>query len=699
MQEAESAMRVMSDEKSDGKSDGISASKISTPRRPDRSDVLSQISHLNDGGLVAAAGDDDAGADNTDRGRGSAGGHPGGNIGDRETAGGHSGDWGDTGSLLTHGSSVVLAGNMAAAMRQRKRQTQGITRADGEDTTPSTPSSRSNSTGVKSRSSSIVSRDDDGAASVLDLAIYAEKRLSLHNSRGIGSGNGSGNDLSSTNSNNNTNSKSNSDLENIACGMGIAFLGDGDVTHIEADRGESIMHWNALENAGGLTSRGSTSLFLFVDEDDQIGDYLSQPCTPPRPASKGKTAGMKLLNASLLSLAKDMRENWGKHNVDSSSNSMRDSAGCSALGSARDSARGSAIGSARDSLRDSARGSADFSEGMSRNEYRDERYHSLDNRSRDSPRQHNVSANRSRAGSLTGVTVRAPSASFKVAVDGLNLADLKTRVPAKKSSDNWSRGRGAVFGDLTGAFDKDATGLSQGVLGSDSATSGVAARAGGRRRVFVEADEDVSTDSEVTDRRLGKGKGSYGVIAPRSIVHRDLVQRHFSPCNSPSPSPSPSYSEKSGATDDRDIMIDKNKDRDGTYLIDIDTMNGDSDDDSGTYEPYTAVAHATRHRLMSSSTRRKPSSPVPGLDGNRVLLGAALSSNRHYLPYVKSPTTVSTAGRRSRVGSTCGENNSGALNSAVHARAISALLGPEKEKAARTMSSRVRTHFFLIFKS
>ena len=30
----------------------------------------------------------------------------------------------DTGSVLTHGSTVVLAGNMGAAMRQRKKQTE-----------------------------------------------------------------------------------------------------------------------------------------------------------------------------------------------------------------------------------------------------------------------------------------------------------------------------------------------------------------------------------------------------------------------------------------------------------------------------------------------------------------------------------------------------------------------------------------------
>lgn len=724
MKEADSALKMLCEEKKgrekdrdkDRERNGLTLKDSASPRIQD-SDILSHLSLLNysTGAMAPSAGDwdnnrgrDGGGFDNMNLSTGRDGAVGGGGDSDKE--------WGDTGSLLTHGSSVVLAGNMAAAMRQRKRQTHynGMKREEGEEGSTSSPSSRSSSTALNSRSSSVTDRGGresdrdreresitESAAAVLDLAIDAEKRLS-QGTRSLGLNLPS--TATSTSTSTYSSDKNAYDLERAVCGIGIAFLGDGDVTHNEADRGESVMHWNALENAGGGTLRGSASLFLSIDDDDyQIGDGVSKPCTPPRPASRGGAGGMSGLNASLMSLAKDMRENWGKQNVESTFNSLRDSG----MSSARGSAAGSALGSARGSALGSARGSGDFSEHLSRMELRDSRGECVGNRGRDSPRQQNdhrpVSASTSRGDSLNNM-MRAPSASFKIAIDGPELADLKARVPARKKSDSWSRGRGAVFGDLSGAFEKDSAGAMEDVARGTGVGVG--------RRVFVEADEDVSTDSEVTDRRLGKGRGSEGMIAPRSIVHRDLVQRHFSPLNSPSasPSPSPSYSEKSGATEGKDGVRDRERvrDRDGTYVVDIDAMCGDSDDESGTYKPYTAVAHATRYRLMSASTvRRVPSpcpSPVPGFgpDGgqNRVLVGAALTSHRHYLPHVKSPTTVSAISSRGRAGSV-GEGSPHTPRG--HTRALTALLGSEKdrdkekEKGSRTMSSRVRTYSHTTF--
>jgi hypothetical protein len=712
LEEADLALKMMCDEKNrkekERERDRSSFSSRGRVSPHIGIDLLSQLSQLNDGisPTVPAAGDWDS-----TRAEGGVGGEnvDWSNARDDAVGGGGDREWGDTGSLLTHGSSVVLAGNMAAAMRQRKRQT-NYKRDDGEDGSTA-PSTGTNSTAVNSRSSSVTDRGADrdrdrgeeSAAAVLDLAIGAEKRLS-QNARILRL------NLPSTGAATTTQciDKKFYDLERAVCGMGIAFLGEGDVTHNEADRGESIMHWDALENAGGGSLRGSASLFLSVDDDGETGECVSKPCTPPRPASRGGPC-VSGMDASFLTLGKDldMRENWGKQNVESTFNSLRDSGLSSVRGSGAGSALNSARGSGAGSALTSVRGSRDYGDPSPRMELREGRSDSLENHCRDSPRQQNdhrpVSSTTSRGDSLNNMT-RAPSASFKIAVDGQDLAGLKPRVPARKS-DTWSRGRGAVFGDLSGAFEKDSTGLIEGVSGEIGVGAGGAGRGiggGAGRRVYVEADEDVSTDSEVTDRRLGKGKGSEGVIAPRSIVHRDLVQRHFSPITSPSasPSPSPSYSEKSGVTEGKDRV----RDRDGTYVVDIDAVCGDSDDEIGMYKPYTAVAHATRYRLMSASTKRKlPSpcpSPIPGLgpdggnrgqDGGQVraLVEAALTSNRHYLPYVKSPTTVSASMSRGRAGSS-GEGSP--ITPRGPTKALSVLLGSEKEKVSRTMSSRVSTY-------
>lgn len=100
--EASAAMRAISEVMSDEKRALASASRgANSPTSPHTDfDTLSLKSHLSEG---------------------SAGGGGG---------GGGGGGIPDTGSLLTHGSSVVLAGNMAAAMRQRKRQSQ---RSAGEN--------------------------------------------------------------------------------------------------------------------------------------------------------------------------------------------------------------------------------------------------------------------------------------------------------------------------------------------------------------------------------------------------------------------------------------------------------------------------------------------------------------------------------------------------------------------------------------
>lgn len=178
VREADSALKKLCEEKNgkeknrgnetdrdrDRECNGFTAKESVLSHRPD-GDFLSQLSQLNDvtGAMVPAASD----WDTTGDGVGDRGGGGGDNADwnytrdDTSTGGGGGGEWGDTGSLLTHGSSVVLAGNMAAAMRQRKRQTQhysSVKLEEGEDGLSSTPSTQTNNTALNSRSSSVTDR-------------------------------------------------------------------------------------------------------------------------------------------------------------------------------------------------------------------------------------------------------------------------------------------------------------------------------------------------------------------------------------------------------------------------------------------------------------------------------------------------------------------------------------------------------------
>lgn len=181
MREADSALKKLCEEKNGQdknrgrergrECNGVTANESVSPQRSNGNfqSQLSELSQLNDvtSAMVPAASDWDTMGDGVGgSGRGGSGGlgdHADWNYTGVDTTrgAGGGGEWGDTGSVLTHGSSVVLAGNMAAAMRQRKRQTQHYStmkHEEGEDGLSSTPSTQTNNTALNSRSSSVTDR-------------------------------------------------------------------------------------------------------------------------------------------------------------------------------------------------------------------------------------------------------------------------------------------------------------------------------------------------------------------------------------------------------------------------------------------------------------------------------------------------------------------------------------------------------------
>ena len=455
----------------------------------------------------------------------------------------------DTGSLLTHGSTVVLAGNMAAAMRQRKRQSvQSQTRTidkdnrnDNDDENVEGMGSTATGSDCNSRCSTARSRSrsrdrdwggaEESTLAVLDFALETERRGSrnlsldddcsergaiLFSDRTDGKGSGPGSGIGSR-AGSGTGSRSGS---GTAPGRGgIAFIGEGDITHNDIVRGSAILHKDALENANGRHGRDISNRYLCVDTDiwsnrrnlhrgdgadfyDTEGkdgegyDYDSRVYTPNLYSHVPGTSdsfGLSLLSpmescevpsTSRQGITFDKWEEGrnSRYGDDSISESL----------------------SARDRDRDRNRNR----EREREREVEIERRREV-NCNRFSPRQHNqhqsmsassctptspplspylsshklhinaaaatastaianaiaIAANRNPEdvcdGRLCGRLIRTPSASFKIAVDDQLYKDLRLRSSAKigpggiAGKSNRNRGRGAVFGDLSLSTDRE----------------------------------------------------------------------------------------------------------------------------------------------------------------------------------------------------------------------------------------------------
>ena len=490
----------------------------------------------------------------------------------------------DTGSLLTHGSTVVLAGNMAAAMRQRKRK-EGLQAAAGSGRRGDKNNSRNfeplSSHFIPVRPGELDDCDDDdddevvsgrdgalqrctdddatdydedrehSALAVLDSAIALEGKKGNNNSSN--NNNSDANQSSSSRNSSRPGSSGGNVLSEESPGgpessnkstnaRTFSFLGEGDITRSEAARGTAILHKDALLSLE--LQYGSNEPELDDDDDDDHGLR-----TTPAKIPLSRTQSGNSLNSAQLAGGTQQRL----------------------------SREGSFNGSSSPRQRNGQRPVSAASYSSS-----------------------NWSSDLDSMGGLTGRPVRAPSAAFKIAADGQNLEDARARMAAAKAkktkgaSGGSHRSRGVAFVDLMGEGgdnDGQQEKWSTTVTGSHSqpqttVPSKVLAMPP-KRKSKVYSDDEGSSSGEDFQRNWKAGK---------SIVHRDMVRRVHDNNGTEAVSPI--------------VTVDS------TCVVDIDNDNDDSDDDEnsdGDIEGSrnkggcTAVAHAERYRLMSASTSRTKS--------------------------------------------------------------------------------------------
>ena len=555
------------------------------------------------------------------------------------SSGGGSGDnIPDTGSLLTHGSSVVLAGNMAAAMRQRQRQRdREMESRDGEDLSgiPYNPLDKRGSR-QSERSNSYSDAQplwtEESALSVLDSARDAEITGRPGSSHGKRIRFDSGLTAKA--------------LQDSSSGM--SFIGEGDVTHNEAIRGPAKLHKNALENAGGSFS--GAHLFLAVESlsfspvtnADESYEFDSKPCTPPRPHSSGgggsqRDMGMGKVRCSSLSIT------LGEGNDSNEKEYWKNKLNRMTV------YEGGGLQS-----REVNKKEGEECDGIAGREG--------DNCGR-SPRQQNgrrpVSASSyssinggrgdGSGDGLSGRAVRAPSASFKIAVEGRDLADLKARITAKRGSSSRTKTRGAIFGDLIGdtaagavAWVKEG-GRIEGERCLTVGTEGNSQRDVGRAGTADEEENSATDDEEEYRRGYGQqrhlGNALNGTPAPRSIVHRDLVRRHFSTPKADMKAKTKIKMKVAAesrlrtaergeemSSNGRHVVVgnaEEEEEKEEEEIIEEDA--GSSGDSSGDGEhSHTAVAHDTRYRLMSASTKKR--TPVNGIAYTDKSMGSSTAA-------------------------------------------------------------------------
>ena len=416
----------------------------------------------------------------------------------------------DTGSLLTHGSTVVLVGSMASAMRQRKRQSLHLQANDNNDyggiVNEKDEEARSMISGsdCHSRCSTGRSREKDreeeSALAVLDFALEVERRgmkyyfndsnnsdeIGTTGRLGSGRGSRSGSLLGTMDK---IVSRTGSGSGSVS--GGIAFIGEGDITHHEAMRGSAILHKHALENANGGLGRDASCQYLSIDvdalqnhlypckpggemSDSRIGegesgyDYDSYVCTPNfnfhTPDSNGILGPPQLSSKEISDKLLRVREGKSEREERLKKGGIGNKCSKNERLSIREGGR------ERGRLKDSE---VESREEMNSNRFSPPRHKNGQRRisaqslipTSPSFYSHHSSPlanakSRSNEGGLTGrlMTGRlmsTPSASFKIAIDNYDLEELRLRINLKngpKGNGNRSsrcRSRGAVFGDLS----------------------------------------------------------------------------------------------------------------------------------------------------------------------------------------------------------------------------------------------------------
>ena len=493
----------------------------------------------------------------------------------------------DTGSLLTHGSTVVLAGNMAAAMRQRKRK-EGLQAAASSGKRGDKNNSRNfeplSSHFIPVRPGELEDCDDDdddeavsgrdgalqrctdddatdyedrehSALAVLDSAIALEGRKGNNNNS---SSNNGGVSLSSSSRNSSRPGSSGSNVltEKSAGGpetgnnnsnsvRSFSFLGEGDITRSEAAKGTAVLHKDALLS---LELQFGSNEPELDDDDDDHGSGK----TPPSKTLMSRTHSGASLSSAQLGGGVQQRLS-----------------------------RESSFNGASPRQRNGQRPVSAASYSSS-----------------------NWSSDLDIQGGLTGRPVRAPSAAFKIAADGQNLEDARARMAAAKAkktkgtSGGSHRSRGVAFVDLMGDGGGDhdwqqekASAAAEIHLPPQMQTSASAVPSKviampPRSKSKVYSDDEGSSSGDDFQRNWKAGK---------SIVHRDMVKR---------------VHENNGAeaaattvTADSTCVVDIDNDNDDTDDDDDENSDGDGGDARGK-GGCTAVAHAERYRLMSASTSR-----------------------------------------------------------------------------------------------